>query len=87
MTNYFFSSPNNFGLLLNIDWYQPFKHTIYSVGVMFITIFNLPQHLHYRTENVILCGIIPGPSEPAFTVNQYLEPLVNDLQLLWKGVE
>ena len=38
----FFSSPNNFGLLLNIDWYQPFKHTIYSVGVMFITIFNPP---------------------------------------------
>lgn len=82
----FFTDAYNFGLLLNIDWYQPFKHTIYSVGVMFITIFNLPRHLRYRPENVILCGIIPGPSEPRLTVNQHLEPLIDDLQSLWKGV-
>ena len=29
-------------------------------------------------------GIIPGPHEPKLTINSYLEPLVAELNLLWK---
>ena len=84
---FFFSNHGlNLGLLLNVDWYQPFKHSIYSVGVIFIAILNLPRHLRFRPENFILCGIIPGPSEPELTINQYLEPLVDELLQLWRGV-
>ena len=35
---------------------------------------------------VILIGVIPGPNEPKLTINTYLEPLVKELQRLWKGV-
>ena len=28
----YFDTPNNYGLLLNCDWFQPFKHFKYSVG-------------------------------------------------------
>ena len=35
---------------------------------------------------MILCGIMPGPSEPSLHINSYLEPLVRDLLKLWKGV-
>lgn len=38
--------------MLNLDWFQPFEHT---VGVLYITVLNLPRH-----ENVLLIGIIPA---------------------------
>ena len=36
---------------------------------------------------MILCGVIPRPSEPSSTINSYLSPLVSDLEKLWSGVE
>lgn len=83
----FLSECNNYGLLLNIDWLQPFKHITYSVGVIYIVILNLPRCIRFKQENVILCGIIPGPREPSLTINTYLAPLVSDLLDLWKGVK
>ena len=32
----FLSVPYSYGLLMNIDWFQPFEHTVYSVGVIYI---------------------------------------------------
>ena len=46
---------------------------------------NLPLNLRYNGDNVILVGIIPGPHEPK-SMNSYLQPLVDDLIVLWKGV-
>ena len=61
----FLSAPNNYGLLLNIDWFQPFEHTVFSVGVVFLVLLNLPRSERFKRENVILYGVIPGPSEPS----------------------
>ena len=36
----------------------------------------LPRHLKYKQENIILCGIMPGPSELSLHINSYFEPLV-----------
>ena len=36
---------------------------------------------------MILVCVIPGPNEPSLHVNSFLEPLVADLQKLWKGIE
>lgn len=83
----FLSEPNYYGLLLNIDWLQPFEHLTYSVGVIFFVIPNLPRDIRFKRENVILYGIIPGPSEPSLTVNTYLSPAVSELLDFWKGVE
>ncbi len=82
----FLSVPYNFALSLNVDWFQPFKHSTYSVGAMYVAIQNLPRAERYTTENVILVGLIPGPREPKKTMNSYLRPLVDDLKDLWKGV-
>ena len=82
----FLSSPHSIALSFNTDWFQPFTHTTYSVGVMYIVIQNLPRNIRYKPENVILCGIIPGPKEPEYTINSYLSPLVEDLLYLWRGV-
>lgn len=83
----FLSLPYNFALALNIDWFQPFKRSVYSCGAMYITILNLPREERYMIENTILVGVIPGPREPKKTMNSYLTPLVRDLRFLWDGVE
>jgi hypothetical protein len=81
-----FLSSFTLGLMLNIDWFQPYTHTVSSVGVIYLTLMNLPRHLRSKRENVILVGIIPGPHEPRHDVNTYLGPLIEELLLFWKGV-
>jgi len=85
--NSFFEDPYSLGFILNVDWFQPFTHTRYSVGVIYLTILNLPRHLRYKRENVILVSIMPGPHEPPREINSYLQPLVKELQQFWKGVK
>lgn len=75
----FLSSKYSLGLLLNVDWFNPYKHVEYSVGAIYISILNFPRRLRYQ-ENMILVGIIPGPNEPSLHINSFLEPLVEDLE-------
>ena len=82
----FLSLPNNYGLLLNVDWFKPFEHSVYSVGVIFLVVLNLPRSIRFKRENVILYGIIPGPSEPSLTLNSCLAPLISELLTLSNGV-
>ena len=83
----FLSSRYSLGLLLNVDWFNPYKHVEYLVGAIYISILKFPKNLRYQKENMILVGIIPGPNEPSLHINSFLEPLVEDLQQLWKVVE
>ena len=81
-------APFCYGLLLKIDWFEPFDNFIYSVGVIYLVVLNLPRNVRYKRENVIiLIGIIPGPSELPLTINSNLTPLVLDLLELWHGVQ
>lgn len=34
----FFNEERNYAVMLNIDWFQPFKYTNYSVGEIYMTI-------------------------------------------------
>lgn len=82
----FLSGPYSYGLMLNIDWFQPFKFGVYSVGAIYLTVMNLPRSRRFKRQNVILLGIIPGPSEPTHDMNTMLVPLVKELTKLWAGV-
>ena len=81
----FLQVPNHLGLILNIDWFNPFKHIEYSVGVLYLVIANLPRSERYKIENVIIVGMLPGPKEPKKHMNSYLKPLVDELLEFWKG--
>ena len=83
----FLAEPFSFALLINIDWFQPYQHLTYSVGVIYLTVFNLPRSMRYKLENVCLVGILPGPREPQHNVNSYIDPLIEDLLQFWNGVE
>lgn len=80
----FLSSPYCYLLTLNVDWFQPFERGVYSVGVIYLTIQNLPRDQRYRLENIIIVGILPGPNEPKKTMNSFLTPLVLELKECWQ---
>ena len=84
----FLSQPNNLGLMLNMDFFQPFKHVKgYSVGAIYCVILNLPRSIRYLKKNVLLIGLIPGPKEPDHDINTFLNPFVDELNTFWEGVE
>lgn len=83
--NPYLSLPNNLYLALNVDWFNPYKHTPYSAGAIYLSILNLPRAKRFKPHNTILVGMIPGPSEPA-NLNPFLEPLVSDLKRLYQGI-
>ena len=72
----FLSQPYYFTVSLNVDWFQPFKRTQHSTGVIFLAIQNLPRSERFKQENIIIVGIMPGSHEPHKTTNFYLTPLV-----------
>ena len=81
---HFLENKGSIGLMLNIDWFQPFKHRQYSIGVIYMVIMNLPRALRFKRENLLLIGLIPGPKEPSKTINTFLAPVVRELLVLWQ---
>ena len=73
--------------MINIDWFQPYTHTVSSVGVIYLVVMNLPRTLRFKLENIILVGIIPSPSDPEHDINSFLDPVVNELLDFWTGVK
>ncbi len=83
--NDYFADKRNLGLMLNIDWFNPFKNSEHSIGVIYLAILNLPREHRFKWENILIVGIIPGPSEPKFHVNSFLAPFVDELLSFWEG--
>lgn len=34
----FLAVSRNYALMLNVDWFQPFKHSLYSVGALYMVL-------------------------------------------------
>jgi len=89
----FFDKPEGEGRLafgLNMDGFNPRgnreagKQT--TICGVYLVCLNLPPEIRYKTENVFLLGVVPGPTEPStHQVNHILRPLVDDLLLLWNS--
>ncbi|CAC5417978.1 unnamed protein product [Mytilus coruscus] len=81
--NNFLKNKQNYGMMLNLDWFQPYEHVQYSVGVMYAVILNLPREERFKIKNVILLGIIPDmKKEPS--VQTFIGPLIDELKVGWK---
>ena len=39
----FLAAPYSLATMINVDWFQPFTHVKYSVGVIYLVILNLPH--------------------------------------------
>ena len=38
--------------MLNIDWFQPYEHTQYSIGVIYLIDQNLPKAIRFNRQNL-----------------------------------
>ncbi|KAF8599161.1 hypothetical protein BDV93DRAFT_511869 [Ceratobasidium sp. AG-I] len=66
--------------------FQATKEGNYSVGVCYLAINNLPQHMCFLRDNISLCIVMPGPNKPNdYALDQILGLLVDKLLQLKQG--
>ena len=46
----------------------------------------MPREERFKWENVILVGVIPDMETMPKSINSFLKPLVDEMQVLWKGI-
>jgi hypothetical protein len=85
----FASDARNVRLGLPTDGFSPFNMTAssYSCWPVFAIPYNLPPHLCMKYDFMFLCLVIPGPEHPGTRLHVMMQPLIDDLDKLWKGVE
>lgn len=82
--------PRNLHLGLASDGMNPFGNlsTNHSSWPVLLVIYNLPPWLCMKRKYMMLSMLISGPKQPGNDIDVYLQPLVEDLKLLWdEGVE
>jgi hypothetical protein len=78
---------SHLGLMLNLDWFQPYDGTMHSTGALYAAICNLPRDIRFKRENLLLLGLLPGPNEVSLhKINHYLAPVVDELKSFWIGI-
>lgn len=83
----FLSEFKSIGLMIDMNWFQPFKNrNDFSVGVIYFVLLNLPRNIRFRSENVIIAGLIPAFKKEPHSINSFLNPILEELQVLWKGL-
>ncbi|KAL8147816.1 hypothetical protein AgCh_005216 [Apium graveolens] len=75
----------NLRLGLCADGMNPYRtlSSQYSTWPVLLTIYNLPPWLCMKRKYTMLTLLIPGPKEAGNNINVYLQPLIDDLKLLW----
>lgn len=82
------NADSHLGIIINLDWFQPFDSSVYSCGLIYGAICNLPRDVRFKKENMLTLGILPGPKEvKSHHINHYLSPIVDDLLELWNGFD
>ncbi|XP_016206702.1 uncharacterized protein LOC107647092 [Arachis ipaensis] len=89
-TYYDFSSdPRSVRLALASDGFNPYGNmsSKYSISPVVLIPYNLPPWICMKPSSFVLSMIIPGPKMPGNDIDVYLQPLIEELKLLWVGVE
>jgi len=78
----------NVSLAVSTDGFTPFSLTAatYSCWPVFVTPLNLPPGVLLRPEYIFLALVVPGPKHPGTKLNILMQPLVDELHQLWRGV-
>ncbi|GJW80610.1 uncharacterized protein Tco_0144585 [Tanacetum coccineum] len=84
----FSGDARNVRLGLAADGFNPFgmMSQTYSMWPVILTTYNTPPWMCMKETSLMLTMLIPGPKSPAKDIDVYLQPLIKELQELWKGV-
>ena len=75
----------NVRFALSTDGMNPFgeRNSTHSTWPVLLTIFNLPPWLCHKRKYLLLTILIQGPKQPGIDIDVFLEPLLEDMQILW----
>jgi len=82
----FAADPRHVRLGLCSDGFTPYVQAStspYSCWPVFLTPYNLSPEMCVTKPYMFLTCLIPGPTNPTKKIDVYLQPLIDDLQLLW----
>nr|XP_011463602.1 PREDICTED: uncharacterized protein LOC101298016 [Fragaria vesca subsp. vesca] len=81
--------PRNLRLALSSDGFNPYGaiSSKYSCWPVILITYNLPPWLCMKRKYMMLTLLISGPKQPRNDIDVYLQPLVDDLKVLWDGIE
>ncbi|XP_021717375.1 uncharacterized protein LOC110685200 [Chenopodium quinoa] len=84
----FSADPRSVRLGLASDGFNLYRlmNTNYNTWPVVLIPYNLPPWICMKSASFILSLIIPGKYGPGIDIDVYLQPLIHDLKLLWKGV-
>jgi hypothetical protein len=84
----FRDQPRYLRLGLGTDGVNPFglRSSSYSIRPIVLVNYNLPPHMAIKKGHIMLSLLILGKYKVT-NMNVYLAPLVEELQILWQGVE
>jgi len=70
-------------------WVYPIAQSArpYSIWPIIVTPCNLPLDMCMTTPYMFLTCIIRGPTNPKNRIDVYLQPLIDELKMLWDGVQ
>ena len=55
------TADRHLGIMINLDWFQPFKSTVYSCEAIYGVICNLPRDIRFKRENMLTLALLRDP--------------------------
>ena len=82
----FDNDPRNIRFALSTDGMNPYGEfgSAHSTWPVTLCMFNLPPWLCLKRKFIMMPVLIEGPKEPGNDIDVFLQPLMDDLLLLWK---
>src|SRR5438045_6171422 len=80
------TADHHLGIMINLNWFQPFESSVYSCSAIYGVICNLSRKVRFKKENMLTLELLPGPHEVKLhKINYYLALIVDDLMELWEN--
>jgi hypothetical protein len=61
--------------------------SLHNTWPFILSIYNLPLWLCQKLRNLLLTMLISRLKQPSFDIDVFLEPFMDDMKVLWEGVE
>jgi hypothetical protein len=78
--------PRNVRFVLSTDGMNPFgeRSSTDSTWLVILMMYNLPIWLCQKRKYILLSVLIEGPKHSGFDIDVFLEPLMQEMETLWK---
>jgi hypothetical protein len=82
----FSEDPRNIRFGLSTDGMNPFNERMsgHNTWPVILTLYNIPTYLCQKIKYHLLTILIFGPKQPGIDIDVFLEPLMQEMERLWR---